>query len=80
MIQGLDCKDGNLANKILRTAFENGLIVETAGAQGQVIRCLPPLTVSEEALEKGLNLLEKSLKEVIQETGAKKIIEIGASV
>ncbi|MBC6473852.1 MAG: diaminobutyrate--2-oxoglutarate transaminase [Hormoscilla sp. GM102CHS1] len=80
MIQGLDCKDGNLANKILRTAFGNGLIMETAGAQGQVIRCLPPLTVSEEALEKGLNLLEKSLKEVIQETGAKKIIEIGASV
>ncbi|MBC6455625.1 MAG: diaminobutyrate--2-oxoglutarate transaminase [Hormoscilla sp. SP5CHS1] len=80
MIQGLDCKDGNLANKILRTAFGNGLIMETAGSQGQVIRCLPPLTVSEEALEKGLNLLEKSLKEVIQETGAKKIIEIGASV
>ncbi|MBC6423913.1 MAG: diaminobutyrate--2-oxoglutarate transaminase [Hormoscilla sp. SP12CHS1] len=80
MIQGLDCKDGNLANKIIRTAFGNGLIMETAGSQGQVIRCLPPLTVSEEALEKGLNLLEKSLKEVIQETGAKKIIEIGASV
>ncbi|MBO1347109.1 MAG: diaminobutyrate--2-oxoglutarate transaminase [Hormoscilla sp. GUM202] len=79
MIQGLDCKDGNLANKILRTAFGNGLIMETAGARGQVIRCLPPLTVSEETLEKGLNLLENIVNEVIQETGAKKIIEIGAS-
>lgn len=79
MIQGLDCKEGNLADKIIRTAFAKGLIMETAGAQGQVIRCLPPLTVSEEILEQGLNLLENTIDEVIQETGAKKLIEIGAS-
>ncbi|NER25809.1 MAG: diaminobutyrate--2-oxoglutarate transaminase, partial [Symploca sp. SIO1C2] len=36
MIQGLDCNNGNLADKILRTAFAQGLIMETAGAQGQV--------------------------------------------
>ena len=38
-----------------QTAFAKGLIMETAGAQGQVIRCLPPLTVSEEILEQGAN-------------------------
>lgn len=65
MIWGLDCLDGNLADKILRTAFAKGLIMETAGARGQVIRCLPPLTVSEELLEKGLNLLENAIDEVI---------------
>jgi len=67
MIQGLDCQDGNLADQILRTAFAKGLIMENAGAQGQVIRCLPPLTVSDEILEKGLNLLEKVVNEVVQE-------------
>ncbi len=79
MIQGLDCKEGNLADKIIRTAFAKGLIMETAGAQGQVIRCLPPLTVSEEILDQGLNLLENTVNEVMQETGTKKLIEIGAS-
>lgn len=66
MIQGLDCKDGNIADQIIRTAFKNGLIMETAGSQGQVIRCLPPLTISEELLEKGLNLLENTVNEVIE--------------
>ncbi|NEO92516.1 MAG: diaminobutyrate--2-oxoglutarate transaminase [Moorea sp. SIO3G5] len=80
MIQGLDCKDGNLANKIIRTAFANGLIMETAGAQGQVIRCLPPLTISEEVLEKGLDLLENSVNEVMHETVSKKLVDLGASV
>jgi len=67
MIQGLDSKDGNLAKKIIQTAFAKGLIMETAGAQGEVIRCLPPLTVSEEVLEKGLNLLENVVNEVVQD-------------
>ena len=79
MIQGLDCKEGNLADQIIRTAFAKGLIMETAGARGQVIRCLPPLTVSEEILEQGLNLLENIVEEVIKGTEAKKLIEIGAS-
>ncbi|NET65790.1 MAG: diaminobutyrate--2-oxoglutarate transaminase [Moorea sp. SIO1G6] len=80
MIQGLDCKDGNLANRVIRTAFANGLIMETAGAQGQVIRCLPPLTISEEVLDKGLDLLENSVNQVIQETVSKKLVDLGASV
>lgn len=80
MIQGLDCQDGNLADKIIRTAFAKGLIMETAGAQGEVIRCLPPLTVSEEILEQGLNLLENIVNEVMQETSSKKLVDVGASV
>ncbi|NEO53517.1 MAG: diaminobutyrate--2-oxoglutarate transaminase [Okeania sp. SIO3B5] len=79
MIQGLDCKDGNLADKIIRTAFANGLIMETAGAQGQVIRCLPPLTVSEEILEKGLDLLENTVNEVMGKTVYKELVDVGVS-
>ncbi|MDY6783758.1 MAG: diaminobutyrate--2-oxoglutarate transaminase [Cyanobacteriota bacterium] len=74
MIQGLDCKDGNLADRVLRTAFTQGLIMETAGAQGQVIRCLPPLTVSEDLLDKGLDLLEKSVSEAMEETVSKALV------
>lgn len=67
MIWGLDCQDGNLADQIIRTAFTKGLIMESAGAQGEVIRTLPPLTISEELLDKGLNLLENIVNEVLIE-------------
>lgn len=66
MIQGLDCQNGAIAHHIIQTAFKNGLILETAGDQGEVIRCLPPLTISEAELNQGLTLLEKSINEVIQ--------------
>ena len=73
MIQGLDCQDGNLAEQMLTTAFAKGLIMETAGAQGQVIRCLPPLTVSQEILEEGLDRLETIVKEVTEAKRSSKI-------
>lgn len=65
MIQGLDCQDGEIGHHIIKAAFKNGLILETAGDQGEVLRCLPALTISESELNQGLLLLEKSIKEVI---------------
>ena len=79
MIQGLDCQNGDIAEEIIRQAFAKGLIMETAGAQGQVIRCLPPLTVSEEILDKGLTLLEYTVQEVMQETTSQKLVNLGAA-
>ncbi|MEB3339267.1 diaminobutyrate--2-oxoglutarate transaminase [Okeania sp.] len=79
MIQGLDCQDGNIADRIIRKAFANGLIMETAGAKGQVIRCLPPLTVSEEILDKGLTILEDTVQEVMQPTTSQKLVVSGAA-
>jgi diaminobutyrate-2-oxoglutarate transaminase len=58
MIQGLDCKDGNLASKITQKAFEKGLMIETCGDKGQVIKCLSPLTISEQELKQGMDILE----------------------
>ncbi len=40
MMQGLDCTDGELASAITSCAFENGLIIETSGSDGQVVKCL----------------------------------------
>ena len=65
MIQGLDCQEGDLAARIIQTAFKRGLIMETAGSRGEVIRCLPPLTISEAELDKGLDLLENVMMEAI---------------
>ncbi len=79
MIQGLDCQNGNIAEQIIHKAFAKGLIMETAGARGQVIRCLPPLTVSEEILDKGLTLLEYTIQEVMQEKNSQKLVDLGVA-
>ena len=42
-------------------AFQKGLLLLSCGLDGNVIRLLPPLTASDEELERGLGLLEESL-------------------
>jgi 4-aminobutyrate aminotransferase len=44
-------------------AFEKGLLLLSCGLDGNVIRLLPPLTATDEELERGLTLLEEALKE-----------------
>ncbi|QPB24680.1 diaminobutyrate--2-oxoglutarate transaminase [Rhizobium sp. 007] len=61
MMLGLDCGTGELAGKIVRNAFEEGLVVERCGADDQVIKLLPPLTIDEQTLQRGLDILEKSV-------------------
>ncbi|MGX9121038.1 diaminobutyrate--2-oxoglutarate transaminase [Mesorhizobium sp. BHbsci] len=62
MMLGLDCSTGNLAEKIARKAFENGLVVERCGAEHQVIKFLPPLTIDGPTLQRGLDILDKSVR------------------
>jgi 4-aminobutyrate aminotransferase / (S)-3-amino-2-methylpropionate transaminase / 5-aminovalerate transaminase len=42
-------------------AFDRGLLLLACGLDGNVIRLLPPLTASDEELERGLTLLEEAL-------------------
>ncbi|MPY87446.1 MAG: diaminobutyrate--2-oxoglutarate transaminase [Luteitalea sp.] len=63
MLQGLDCESGELASRISSKAFEDGLLIERSGAAGQVIKCLSPLTISDEQLLEGLHILEESVKD-----------------
>jgi 4-aminobutyrate aminotransferase-like enzyme len=42
-------------------ALEKGLLLLSCGLDGNVIRLLPPLTASDEELERGLDLLEEAL-------------------
>lgn len=65
MIQGLATEHSGLAARITARAFENGLVVETSGASDQVIKLLPPLTIEEAALRKGLEILDLSTAEVL---------------
>ena len=65
MIQGLATSDAGLARKITARAFELGLIIETSGSEDQVIKLLPALTIEEQMLRKGLDVLERSTAGVL---------------
>jgi diaminobutyrate-2-oxoglutarate transaminase len=64
MFQGINCVNGELAGKITRAAFRRRLIIETSGADDQVVKLLCPLIISDESLKKGLDIIEDSIREV----------------
>ncbi len=67
MIQAIDVNDGALAKEIAKVCFENGLLIGPCGTGGRVIKLIPPLSIEEERLQKGLDILvsafDKSIKE-----------------
>ncbi len=70
MMQGLDCSDGELAGRITSHAFENGLVIETSGSDGQVVKCLCPLTISDRQLQEGLAILDQAVRASLDDVGA----------
>jgi acetylornithine aminotransferase len=52
---------------VVRTAFEEGLMVLSAGANPSKIRMLLPLNTTDEELEAGFTILEKALARVAEE-------------
>lgn len=64
MMQGLACPSGEIAHHISREAFKHGLILETSGARGQVLKFLMPLNIPLELLHEGLDILEYSIDQL----------------
>ncbi|MFC1406083.1 MULTISPECIES: diaminobutyrate--2-oxoglutarate transaminase [Streptacidiphilus] len=60
---GIEFDDPGLAVRIARSAFRRGLLVETAGPRDEVVKLLPPLTVSDEDLREGLDVLAEAVDE-----------------
>lgn len=66
MVWGIEFADPNFAGDLSEECFANGLIIETAGANGQVIKFLPSLTISEKTLSEGLKILDAAITKVSQ--------------
>ncbi|MDT8878176.1 diaminobutyrate--2-oxoglutarate transaminase [Halomonas saccharevitans] len=65
LMRGIDVGSGDVADKITHKAFENGLVIETSGQDGEVVKCLCPLTITDEELTRGLDILEASAREAL---------------
>lgn len=57
--------DADLAKALVQRAGRNGLVLLSCGVYGNVIRFLMPLTASDAIVNEGLELLERSLREVV---------------
>lgn len=66
LMSGIECPNGDLAGTVIRSAFEQGLVIETSGAHDQVVKCLVPLTITDEQIEFGLQVLNKSFAAALE--------------
>ncbi|HZI20812.1 MAG TPA: diaminobutyrate--2-oxoglutarate transaminase [Pyrinomonadaceae bacterium] len=73
LIQGLSLAPEGLAADVSRAAFERGLVIESCGVRGEVLKLLPPLTVEEAELREGITRLADALGESVGRAGLARI-------
>lgn len=54
----------NFVKNLIQTCVKKGLIIESAGVYGNVIRFLAPLVITDEQLTVGLSILEEAIQEL----------------
>jgi 4-aminobutyrate aminotransferase / (S)-3-amino-2-methylpropionate transaminase / 5-aminovalerate transaminase len=59
----------DLTKALIGRASQKGLLMISAGTLGNVIRPLAPLTIEDDLLERGLDIIRESLLEVTREAG-----------
>ncbi|HEX2069574.1 MAG TPA: aminotransferase class III-fold pyridoxal phosphate-dependent enzyme, partial [Actinomycetota bacterium] len=57
------------SSRVIEECYRQGVVVLKAGTYDNVVRLLPPLTIDDELLAEGLDVLEKALATVEAETG-----------
>lgn len=65
---GVDCILPEFASTIRKKCFENGLILETCGSTDQVVKFMPPLVISEDEINEGLEIFKKSVIQSIRQS------------
>lgn len=65
MMQAVDVVDGALAKAAQDAAFQTGLLIGPCGTGGRVIKLIPPLTIPDDDLAEGLDILEKAISTAV---------------
>lgn len=61
LIQGLPTASGAIARRIASEAFARGLVMETCGPERNVLKMLCPLTITDDDLTRGLDILDAAV-------------------
>jgi diaminobutyrate-2-oxoglutarate transaminase len=81
LIQGLRTALPELADAITSEAFARGLIIETAGSTGDVVKFLPPLIVDDDSIDRAVQILAESTDAVVDRMGEElraALVEVGS--
>ncbi|WP_107657593.1 diaminobutyrate--2-oxoglutarate transaminase [Nocardia suismassiliense] len=70
LVHGVVFDDASQASKVCQVAFERGLLVETSGSTDEVVKLLPPLTITDQELDHGLGILTGAVDTVCSGVGA----------
>jgi len=60
---GIESGDEEKNTKLQKTLFKNGILMDTCGYRNNVVKIMPPITISDEDLIKGLDIIHKSIIE-----------------
>lgn len=63
LVWGLTFADKGRGGAVCRRAFELGLLLETSGPESEVVKLMPPLTVTADELDEGLAVLGRAVRE-----------------
>lgn len=66
---GIPLQDKKQAKRVQDQCLEDGMIVLTCGPEENVIRLIPPLTISDDELLLGLDILERALEKTMNDDG-----------
>ncbi|MQA07388.1 MAG: diaminobutyrate--2-oxoglutarate transaminase [Pseudonocardiaceae bacterium] len=66
LARGLEFQSGELAGKVASAAFERGLLMETSGPDSEVVKMMPPLTITDDEVEQGLGIIAESVRTVLR--------------
>lgn len=65
LIWGLDVRSGEIASQIIRECFRDGLLIESSGADDEVVKVMPALTIDRTVLCEGLEVLRRAVNHVM---------------
>ena len=65
MVWGLAIPRPGFAGDVSREAFDNKLIIELAGADDNVVKFLPALTIEEETLREGIAIIDQAIGDLL---------------
>ena len=68
LMQGIECRSGDLAGELARLCFENGMVIETAGPGDEVVKFFCPLIITDEELMQGLSIFSKVVEKIAENT------------
>ncbi|OQP46204.1 hypothetical protein A4R26_32145 [Niastella populi] len=65
LMRGIELRNEEEAMQLQRTLFRNGILMDVCGYRDNVVKIMPPVTIAQDDLQKGLDIIHQSLIECL---------------